>query len=84
MLLSCGCVQGRHPSDLAARGKHGDILAGLMHGFGRFLRIYLLKKDFLMTDPVLSMRRTEPFTEHASITALGKNGGIQPGFSVCW
>ncbi len=33
--------------DLAARGKHGGILAGLAHGFGRFLRIYVLKKGFL-------------------------------------
>lgn len=33
--------------DLAARGKRGGILAGLAHGFGRFLRIYVLKKGFL-------------------------------------
>ena len=33
--------------DLAARGKRGGILAGLLHGFGRFLRIYVLKRGFL-------------------------------------
>ena len=32
---------------LASRGKHGGIALGLLHGFGRFLRIYLLKKGFL-------------------------------------
>lgn len=33
--------------DLAAHGKKGGIARGLLHGFGRFLRIYLLKKGFL-------------------------------------
>ena len=33
--------------DLAARGKRGGLTLGLLHGFGRFLRIYLLKKGFL-------------------------------------
>lgn len=32
---------------LASSGKHGGIALGLLHGFGRFLRIYLLKKGFL-------------------------------------
>ena len=33
--------------DLARRGKQGGIVPGLLHGFGRFLRIYLFKKGFL-------------------------------------
>lgn len=32
---------------LAARGKRGGVLAGIVHGLGRFLRIYVLKKGFL-------------------------------------
>ena len=33
--------------DLAARGKKGGLALGVLHGIGRFLRIYLLKKGFL-------------------------------------
>ena len=33
--------------DLARHGRRGGILTGLAHGFGRFLRIYLLKRGFL-------------------------------------
>lgn len=33
--------------DITARGKKGGVCRGLAHGFGRFLRIYLLKKGFL-------------------------------------
>ena len=33
--------------DLAARGKQGGLALGILHGIGRFLRIYLLKKGFL-------------------------------------
>ena len=33
--------------DLAARGKKGGLVLGVLHGIGRFLRIYLLKKGFL-------------------------------------
>lgn len=34
-------------ADLRARGRKGGILRGLGHGFGRFLRIYVLKAGFL-------------------------------------
>lgn len=33
--------------DLVRSGKRGGITAGLAHGFGRFLRLYLLKLGFL-------------------------------------
>ena len=33
--------------DMAAKGRKGGILPGLLHGFGRFLRIYVLKRGFL-------------------------------------
>lgn len=33
--------------ELMRSGKTGGIAAGLAHGFGRFLRLYLLKKGFL-------------------------------------
>lgn len=33
--------------DLTRRGKPGGLLSGLLHGVGRFLRIYVWKKGFL-------------------------------------
>lgn len=33
--------------DLRAKGRRGGVLRGLCHGFGRFVRIYLLKRGFL-------------------------------------
>jgi len=32
---------------LAAKGEKGGLVQGLLHGFGRFIRIYLLKRGFL-------------------------------------
>ena len=34
-------------NDLAARGRRGGLAKGLLHGIGRFVKIYLLKHGFL-------------------------------------
>ena len=37
----------RGANDLAAKGRSGGLAHGLLHGIGRFARIYLLKRGFL-------------------------------------
>ena len=52
--------------DLAARGKKGGLALGVLHGIGRFLRIYLLKKGFLDGKAGSSTRSTGRFTPSSS------------------